>query len=159
MNITDEIAVELIAASKKNKREVANIFMDNYKEFVDDFTENGNYACTTGYWKKAPMSKKIISAKDFISKYGKKLKKDNSNTEIEKLKKILKKENSDNYSSLNILGGSASSFVSKMERLLARIEYNTFGNADIQKNEYTKFLKKQTKNIEKTGINIHKKTD
>lgn len=71
--------------------------------------------------------------------------------EIEKLKEILTKENRENYSyspyeSPEILG--------HQERLLARIEYAVFGNANIQKAEFIKFCEKYPEY--KDGLSAYK---
>ena len=69
-----------------------------------------------------------------------------------KLKKILKKENEDNYKSIGL---ESNPVISHRERLLARIEYAVFGNANIQKKEFQKIV--DTKHPElKGGLTCYK---
>ncbi len=71
--IPEEVAVKFKGASKKDKEKVAEILMTNYKKLVDEFVSKADYACTTGYWEgHIPITKKILTAKEFIAKYGKK---------------------------------------------------------------------------------------
>lgn len=58
---------------------------------------------------------------------------------LTKLKKILQSENSENY---NGYGLNHNGVVMVKGRVLARIEYGVFGNANIQKEEFKKFIKK-----------------
>lgn len=56
-----------------------------------------------------------------------------------KLSAILKIENQDNYDGF---GFYYNMLISHRERMLARIERAVFGNANIQKKEFKKFIKK-----------------
>ena len=70
--ITDNIAINFKKATASEKLKIKQILIDNYTKLVDEIIEKANYGTCTGYWvAHTPMSKKIVSPKTFIKKYGK----------------------------------------------------------------------------------------
>lgn len=75
--IKENVIVKFKSASQKKKQLIKQILMDNYESLIDEMVQEADYSCTTSYWKNhipLAVNKKIMTADEFIAKYGKKLK-------------------------------------------------------------------------------------
>lgn len=70
--IHDDIAVHFSEATKQEKQIIKEIIVANYLKYVDSFmNDKADYVTVNGYFKNhTPLSKKIMSPKEFIRKYG-----------------------------------------------------------------------------------------
>ncbi len=68
--IPESVIVNFKSASDEEKKEVIKIFMEHYKQLMDEMLREANYVCTTSYWTNhTPLSGKRISAQKFIKMY------------------------------------------------------------------------------------------
>ena len=76
MNMIDEkVIVKFKSASKTKKQSIKQILMDNYESLIDEMVKSAYYGSPISYWiNPAPLGNKILTADEFIAKYGKKLK-------------------------------------------------------------------------------------
>lgn len=73
--IKENVVVKFKSASQKKKQLIKQILMDNYESLIDQMVKSADYGCTTSYWiNHIPIGNKILTADEFIAKYGKKLK-------------------------------------------------------------------------------------
>ena len=74
--INNEVVVNFVNASQEEKKKVIEILRKNYDKFLKIIEDEGDYVTVESYWKDfIPISKRIITAKEFIEEYSSFLKK------------------------------------------------------------------------------------
>jgi len=69
--ITNEIIIKLKGCSAEEMASVKEILLNSYIELLDLIEKEADYCTVDAYWKDfTPISKPIISAKDFIKANG-----------------------------------------------------------------------------------------
>ena len=69
--INSDVIIKLKGCSEKQRSEVKDILLSNYLQLLVAIEKEADYCSVDSYWKNnIPISKQIISADEFISKFG-----------------------------------------------------------------------------------------